>query len=68
MERMRYAVVFEKTSTGWSAYPPDLLGCVATGRTLELVKRRIRWAIKAHIRDYGKTDCASRALERWWSG
>jgi predicted RNase H-like HicB family nuclease len=47
---MQYTVVYEKTRTGWSAYPPDLPGCGATGRTLALVKRRIRWAIKAHIK------------------
>lgn len=46
---MQYVVVFEKTGTGWSAYPPDLPGCGATGRTLELVKRRIRTAIQDHV-------------------
>jgi predicted RNase H-like HicB family nuclease len=47
---MQYAVIFEKTHTGWSAYPPDLPGCGATGRTLDLCKRRTRWAIQAHIK------------------
>jgi predicted RNase H-like HicB family nuclease len=46
---MRYTVVYEKSSTGWGAYPPDLPGCGATGRTLPVVKRRIREAIKSHI-------------------
>jgi predicted RNase H-like HicB family nuclease len=46
---MRYTVVYEKSRTGWGAYPPDLPGCGATGRTLALVKRRIRTAIKMHI-------------------
>ena len=49
MKEVQYAVVFEKTRTGWSAYPPDLPGCGATGRTLDLCKRRIRWAIKVHV-------------------
>ena len=29
----KYLVVFEKTKTGYSAYVPDLPGCIATGRT-----------------------------------
>jgi predicted RNase H-like HicB family nuclease len=44
-----YTVIYEKSRTGWGAYPPDPPGCGATGRTLALVKRRIRWAIVAHI-------------------
>jgi predicted RNase H-like HicB family nuclease len=44
-----YTVIYEESPTGYSAYPPDLPGCGATGRTLALTKRRIRWAIKAHI-------------------
>jgi predicted RNase H-like HicB family nuclease len=44
-----YIVVLEKLRTGWGAYSPDLPGCGATGRTVGLVKRRIRWAIKTHI-------------------
>ncbi len=32
---MKYAVVFEKTPTGWSAYPPDLPGVGVAGATLE---------------------------------
>jgi predicted RNase H-like HicB family nuclease len=47
---MQYSVIYEKSRTGWGAYPPDLPGCGATGRTLAVVKRRIRWAIKAHIK------------------
>lgn len=47
---MRYAVVIEKTKSNYSAYAPDLPGCVATGRTKALVSRRIREAILAHLR------------------
>jgi predicted RNase H-like HicB family nuclease len=47
---MRYAVVIEKTRSNYSAYAPDLPGCVATGRTKALVSRRIREAILAHLR------------------
>jgi predicted RNase H-like HicB family nuclease len=49
MMSMRYTVVYEKSRNGWGSYPPDLPGCGATGRTLPLVRRRIREAIKAHI-------------------
>lgn len=46
---MRYAVVYEKTPNSYSAYVPDLPGCVATGRTREEVERRIREAIELHV-------------------
>lgn len=46
---MRYAVVIEKGDHNYSAYVPDLPGCVSTGRTLEEVKAEIRDAIAFHI-------------------
>jgi predicted RNase H-like HicB family nuclease len=46
---MRYAVVYEKTDTGYSAYVPDLPGCVAAGRTRSDVERLIREAIAMHL-------------------
>jgi len=46
---MQYTVIYEKSRNGWGAYLPDLPGCVATGRTLPLVKRRIREAVALHI-------------------
>ncbi len=46
---MRYAVVFEKSETGYSAYVPDRPGCVATGKTKAQVKKLIREAIELHI-------------------
>lgn len=46
---MRYAVVIEKAETNYSAYVPDLPGCVATGATRAEVERRIRQAIQLHI-------------------
>ena len=45
----RYLIVIEKTSTGYSAYSPDLLGCVATGRTRAEVEREMQEAIDFHI-------------------
>jgi predicted RNase H-like HicB family nuclease len=44
-----YAVVIEKTGTGFGAYVPDLPGCVSTGRTLEETERPIREAIEFHL-------------------
>ena len=46
---MKYAVIYEKTSTGYSAYAPDLPGCIATGATLELTKKRMAKAMDMHL-------------------
>ena len=54
---MKYAVVFEKSSTGYAAYVPDLPGCVTTGKTREETERLIREAIELHIeslREHGE--------------
>ena len=50
MERcMRYAVVIEKGQGNYSAYVPDLPGCVAVGDTIEEIQREIQEAIEFHI-------------------
>ena len=46
---MRYAVVIEKGDHNYSAYVPDLPGCVATGATRTEVENEIRAAVKFHI-------------------
>ena len=46
---MRYAVVIEKAADNYSAYVPDLPGCIATGATLQAVENEIRDAIRFHI-------------------
>ncbi len=46
----QYLVVIERANGNYSAYVPDLLGCVATGKTLTEVKERMRGAILLHIR------------------
>lgn len=46
---MRYAVVIEKAEGNYSAYVPDLPGCVATGASIEEVGAEIREAIAFHI-------------------
>ena len=47
---MRYAVVIEKAEGNYSAYVPDLPGCIATGDTVDAVEREIREAIRFHIK------------------
>lgn len=44
-----YAVIFEKTSTGWSAYAPDLPGLGVAGPTYEATEELIREGIAFHI-------------------
>jgi len=46
---MRYAVVIEKAEGNYSAYVPDLPGCIATASTVEEVEREIREAVRFHI-------------------
>jgi len=46
---MRYAIVVEKAGNNYSAYAPDLPGCVATGSTVKEAEQEIRKAIKFHI-------------------
>jgi predicted RNase H-like HicB family nuclease len=45
----RYAVVIEKAGGNYSAYVPDLPGCVATADTVEAIEAEIRDAIRFHI-------------------
>jgi len=46
---MRYAIVIEKAEGNYSAYVPDLPGCVATGATVEEAESEIREAIEFHL-------------------
>ena len=46
---MKYLVVVEKAAGNYSAYVPDLPGCVATGGTLEDVQQNIREAVAMHM-------------------
>ncbi|HEY2407359.1 MAG TPA: type II toxin-antitoxin system HicB family antitoxin [Polyangiaceae bacterium] len=47
---MRYLIVVEKTESGFSAYPPDLPGCVATAGTREAIARKMSAAIAFHLK------------------
>jgi len=44
-----FLIVIEKTSTGFSAYSPDVPGCIATARSKKAVENRIREAIQFHL-------------------
>jgi predicted RNase H-like HicB family nuclease len=46
---MKYTVFFEPSRTGYSAYGPDLPGCVAAAATLEETRQLIKEAIEFHI-------------------
>ena len=46
---MKYAIIIEKGRNNFSAYVPDLPGCVSTGKTIEETKKNIHDAIEFHI-------------------
>lgn len=45
----KYIVIYEKTKTGYSFYPPDLPGVAATGPTKSIIEKNIYEAIQAHL-------------------
>jgi predicted RNase H-like HicB family nuclease len=45
----RFLIVIEKTRDNYSAYSPDLPGCIATGKTIEETERNMHEAIEMHI-------------------
>jgi predicted RNase H-like HicB family nuclease len=54
---MKYVVVYEQTPNNWSAYVPDLPGCVAAGDTRAETEQLIHEAIQLHIaslREHGE--------------
>ncbi len=54
----RYTIVIEKAVDNYSAYCPDLPGCIATGSTPEETVERMREAIKFHIEGLKKENMA----------
>ncbi|HVT91012.1 MAG TPA: type II toxin-antitoxin system HicB family antitoxin [Tepidisphaeraceae bacterium] len=46
---MKYLIVIEKSPSNYSAYVPDLPGCVATGKTIRDVKKNMKQAIAFHL-------------------
>jgi len=47
----KYLIVLEKCETGFSAYSPDVWGCVATGESLELTLENMRSSLVFHLQD-----------------
>ena len=47
--KLKFLIVIEKTKTGFSAYSPDLQGCVATGATRKQVEKAMQKAIEFHL-------------------
>ncbi|HNW98396.1 MAG TPA: type II toxin-antitoxin system HicB family antitoxin [Bacteroidales bacterium] len=46
---VKYLIIFEKTGTGYSAYVPDLPGCISTGKTKAIAEKNILSAIRFHL-------------------
>jgi predicted RNase H-like HicB family nuclease len=46
---MKYAIVIERSETGYGAYVPDLPGCIAVGETIEETESLIREAVEFHL-------------------
>ena len=46
---MRYVMIIETGNRNYSAYLPDLPGCIATGKTVEEVRQRMQEAIELHL-------------------
>jgi predicted RNase H-like HicB family nuclease len=46
---MEYTIIIEKAASNYSAYCPDLPGCISTGKTIEETKRNMKEAIIMHI-------------------
>ena len=64
----KYLIIIEKTSTGYSAYSPDLPGCVAAGATEKEVEENMREAITFHaegLRNSGESMPESRTYSRY---
>ncbi|MGH2351254.1 MAG: type II toxin-antitoxin system HicB family antitoxin [Chloroflexota bacterium] len=54
---MRYAIVIEKAAGNYAAYAPDVLGCIATGQTVEETIQQMREALEFHfegMREHGE--------------
>jgi len=49
IKTMKYLIIYEKTETGYSAYAPDLPGCIAAGSSFEETAELMRGAIRMHL-------------------
>lgn len=48
----KYLVIYEKAARNYSAYCPDLPGCITTGKTLKETERNMREAILLHLQGF----------------
>jgi len=67
MAAMKLLMIVEETSTGWSAWSPDLPGCVATGRTRDDAEAEMASAARFHmegLRDAGEPLPTSRSYAK----
>ncbi len=46
---MKYLIIIEKANKNYSAYIPDVPGCIATGKTIEETKKNIKEALDMHL-------------------
>jgi predicted RNase H-like HicB family nuclease len=46
----RYPVIYEWAGKNFSGYAPDIAGCIATAKTLPLIRARLRGALEAHLK------------------
>ncbi len=59
----KYLVIFEKAGDNYSAYSPDIPGCIATGATRDEVEKNIREALSVFIlKGLKRMDCLSPSL------
>ncbi|MDP8207586.1 MAG: type II toxin-antitoxin system HicB family antitoxin [Candidatus Electryonea clarkiae] len=49
---MKFLVIYEETDTGFSAFSPDLPGCIATGSSREEVEQNMKTALSMHIKGF----------------
>jgi len=47
----QYLIIIEKGENNYSAYSPDVLGCVAAGKTIDQTLRRMKEALRLHLED-----------------
>ena len=52
--KMKYLVIIEETKNGYSAFSPDLPGCVATGSSKKEVEKNMKDAIAFHVEGLGQ--------------
>lgn len=67
MKKMKkFLIIYEKTKTGYSAYPPDLPGVAATGPTKNIVEKLIYKAIQARLEMMGKKNKNTKGNSTKW--